>query len=118
VSQRQVFAALREATVVAVPFLRSAMTEAHTSPIKAFEAMAAARPIVCTDLPSSREFLRHCENALLVPPGDPVALGDAISRLIKDRPLAERMAQTAFADAFAYSWDARAEKLSRLFEAL
>jgi glycosyltransferase involved in cell wall biosynthesis len=118
VSHNCVIAALREAAVVVVPYLRSAMTEAHTSPIKAFEAMAAARPIVCTDLPSSREFLRHGENALLVPPGDAVALGDAISRLIGDRPLAARLARAAFADAPKYSWDARAEKLARLFEAL
>ncbi|MBN2371261.1 MAG: glycosyltransferase family 4 protein [Vicinamibacteria bacterium] len=118
VPQGQVFAALLEASVVAVPYLRSAMTEAHTSPIKAFEAMAAARPIVCADLPSSREILRHGENALLVPPGDAVALGDAITRLIEDRPFAERLARAAFADAPNYSWNARAVKLARLFEAL
>ena len=69
--------AARAPAVVVVPFLRTAMTERHTSPLKAFEAMAAGRPLVASDLPSSREFLRDGENALLVPPGDAPALAAA-----------------------------------------
>ena len=105
---------LARATVVAVPFLKTAMTERHTSPIKAFEAMAAGRPIVASDLPSSREFLKDGENALLVPPGDVAALASAIERLLEDRPLAERIAATAYAEAPQYSWDARAQRLGEL----
>src|SRR5262249_1809666 len=84
VSQAQVAQELARAAVVAVPFLRSAMTERHTSPLKAFEAMAAGRPIVASDLPSSRELLRDGETALLVPPGDAAALGEAVARLLRE----------------------------------
>jgi glycosyltransferase involved in cell wall biosynthesis len=118
VPQTRVAAALAHASVVAVPFLRTAMTEAHTSPIKAFEAMAAGRPIVCSDTQSSREFLRHEENALLVPPGDAEALGGAIARLLANRALAERLARTAFSEAYQYSWDARAERLASFCKVL
>jgi len=118
VPQVRVAEELRRAAVVVVPFLRSAMTERHTSPIKAFEAMAAGRPIVCSDLPSSREILRDGENALLVPPGDAGALATAIGRLIADHELAERLARTAFDEAPQYSWERRAARLSQLFEAL
>jgi glycosyltransferase involved in cell wall biosynthesis len=106
---------LRRAAVVVVPFLRTAMTERHTSPLKAFEAMAAGRPIVASDLPSSREVLRDGENALLIPPGDPVALAKALGMLLRDPDLAERLAQTAFAQAPRYSWGARARALLALF---
>ena len=116
--QVEVAQELARASVVAVPFLKTAMTERHTSPIKAFEAMAAGRPIVASDLPSSREFLRDGENALLVPPGDAAALAAALRRLLADPALAAALAGTAYAEAPRYSWDARAQKLSELFREL
>jgi glycosyltransferase involved in cell wall biosynthesis len=114
--QAQVAEELARASVVVAPFLRSAMTERHTSPIKAFEAMAAGRPLVASDLPSSREFLRDGENSLLVPPGDASALATALRRLLNDRALAERLARTAWEEAPLYAWDARARRLRELFE--
>ncbi|HEY7509576.1 MAG TPA: glycosyltransferase [Vicinamibacteria bacterium] len=114
--QAEVAAELARAAVVAVPFLRSAMTERHTSPIKAFEALAAGRPLVATDLPSTREFLRDGENALLVPAGDAPALAAAIRRVLEDHALAERLARAAWAAAPAFSWDARGRTLRALFD--
>jgi len=116
VPQAQVAAALGSAAVVAVPFLYTAMSERHTSPIKAFEAMAAGRPIVASDLPSTREFLRHDENALLVPPGDPAALGAAIRRLLQSPELALHIARTAYEEAPRFSWDARAGAVRELLD--
>jgi glycosyltransferase involved in cell wall biosynthesis len=116
--QARVADELARAAVVVAPFLRAGMTERHTSPLKVFEAMAAARPIVATDLPSSREVLRDGESALLVPPGDPAALGAALRRVLEDRDLAERLARTAWDEAPRYSWEARAAKLQALFEEL
>jgi glycosyltransferase involved in cell wall biosynthesis len=109
---------LRKAAVVVVPLRATPATEGHTSPIKAFEAMAAGRPIVASDLPAIREFLRHGDNALLVPPGDPPPLAGAVRRLLQDATLAESLARRAFAEAPAYSWDARAGRLAGLFEEL
>jgi glycosyltransferase involved in cell wall biosynthesis len=103
---------LARAAVVAVPFLHTAMTERHTSPLKAFEAMAAGRTVVASDLPSTREVLRHGETAWLVPPGDPAGLADGLRRLLTDRALAERLAEAAFAEAPRYSWDARGRTLA------
>ncbi len=118
VPQARVAEELARAAVVVVPFLKSVMTERHTSPLKAFEAMAAGRPIVCTDLPSSREFLRHQENALLVPPGDAAGLAAAIGRLLSDAQLAGALARQAYEEAPRYSWDARAVQLRQLMEGL
>jgi glycosyltransferase involved in cell wall biosynthesis len=116
--QPQVAAELERAAVVVVPFLRSAMTERHTSPIKLFEAMAAGRPIVASDLPSSRELLRHEQDALLVEPGDVDALAAAVRRLLADRCLALRLARAAFDEAPRYSRDARGRRLRELIEAV
>ena len=109
---------LARAAVVVVPFLHTSMTERHTSPLKIFEAMAAGRPIVASDLPSTREVLRDGENALLVPPGDAGALSAAMTRLLHERGLAERLAAAARAEAGKYSWEARARSLLALFEAV
>jgi glycosyltransferase involved in cell wall biosynthesis len=107
---------LRRASAVAVPFLKTGMTEAHTSPLKTFEAMAAGRPIVASDLPSSREVLRHGHNALLVPPGSASELAAALRALLADIGLARRLAEQAFADAPAYSWDARGRRIKELLQ--
>jgi glycosyltransferase involved in cell wall biosynthesis len=109
---------LARASVVVVPFLHTAMTERHTSPLKVFEAMAAGRPIVASDLPSTREVLRDGENALLVPAGDAGAMAAALTRLLRERGLAERLAATARAESASYSWEARARRLQALFEGL
>jgi len=116
VPQPRVADELARAAVVAVPFRRAGMTERHTSPLKIFEAMAAGRPIVASDLPSSREVLRDGENALLVPPGDPAALAAALRRLLSESGLARRLAGAAWDESPRYSWGARARALRELFE--
>jgi glycosyltransferase involved in cell wall biosynthesis len=113
--QAEVASELARAAVVVAPFLHTAMTESHTSPLKAFEALAAGRPIVASSLPSSREFLRDGENALLVPPGDPAALAAALRRLLADPALAERLARAAWESSPAFSWETRAGALRALF---
>jgi len=116
VPQARVADALGRAAVVVAPFLRAGMTERHTSPLKIFEAMAAGRPIVASDLPSSREVLSDGENALLVPPGDVSALAGALRRVLADGDLARHLASGAWEAAPRYSWDARARALRELFE--
>lgn len=49
------------------------------------EAMAVGRPVVATSIGGAAEIVRHGETGLLVPPGDAVALADAI-RQILSRP--------------------------------
>lgn len=48
------------------------------------EAMAAARPIVATDVGGVRDAVRDGENGILVPPKDPAALAAALDRLLAD----------------------------------
>jgi glycosyltransferase involved in cell wall biosynthesis len=104
----------RKADVFVIPLLDSTTARLFTSPLKLFEAMASGRPIVSSDLPSIREILRHEENALLVPPGDPRSLAGAIERLLADASLSARLAARAFEDVKAYSWDRRAQGIEEL----
>jgi glycosyltransferase involved in cell wall biosynthesis len=61
-------------------------------PNKAFQALACGAPLVTADTPAARELLSDGESALLVPPGDPTALADAVRRLAADEQLAGRIA--------------------------
>ncbi len=116
IPQSEVRNELSRAYLAVVPFRRTAMSERHTSPLKAFEAMAAGRPIVASDLPSTREILEDGRTALLVPPGDAEALGGAIRRLIEHPLLARSLARAAYDRAPEYAWPARARKIRALLE--
>jgi glycosyltransferase involved in cell wall biosynthesis len=55
------------------------------------EAMACGRPVICTEVASLPEVVVNGENGLVVPPGEPGALGRAIAMLASNRPGAEAM---------------------------
>ena len=61
-------------------------------PNKAFQAIACAAPLVTADTPAARELLVDEESALLIPPGDPKALAQAVRRLAADPELSRRIA--------------------------
>ncbi len=62
------------------------------------EAMAASKPIVATDIPGNRAVLRHGHNCLLVPPGNPEKLADAISFLLNHPRIAAEYGENAYQD--------------------
>jgi glycosyltransferase involved in cell wall biosynthesis len=80
------------------------------SPIKMFEAMAAGKAIVSSDLPVLREVLDPSV-AVLVPPNDLDAWASAIDRL-RDPELRDRLGRRARERFLAeYTWRKRAEKV-------
>jgi glycosyltransferase involved in cell wall biosynthesis len=56
------------------------------------EAQAAGIPVVATAVGGVPEAVANGETGLLVPPGDDHALAAAITRLLEDQPLADRLA--------------------------
>lgn len=66
------------------------------------EAMAAGKPVVSTDLPTGVPWVNQDgASGLVVPPGDPRVLGDALRRLIEDQALRHRLGQGAWRRAEA-----------------
>jgi glycosyltransferase involved in cell wall biosynthesis len=82
-------------------------------PNKAFQALACGVPLVTADTAAARELLVDGESALLVPPGDPEALADALRRLTPD--LAQRLAEGGHA---VYREQASEEVLGARWRAL
>lgn len=63
--------------------------------IALLEAMALGRPPIVTRVGGLPEVVRDEQDGLLVPPGDPVALGSAIVRVLDDSQLRARLAAAA-----------------------
>ena len=80
------------------------------------EAMAVGTPLVSTRAGSIPEIVEHEVTGLLVPPDDPEALHQAISRLAGDTGLAARLGATGRERMRAnYSWQAVAQRYARLY---
>ena len=92
-------------------------TSAWMSPMKLFEYMAGARPIVASDLPVFHEVLRDGTNCLLCPPDDIDAWIRALTRLNEDLELRTSLANNAYQDfTNQHSWRARAERVLGHFD--
>jgi glycosyltransferase involved in cell wall biosynthesis len=90
-------------------------TAAWMSPLKVFGYMAAGKPILCSDLPVLREVIEDGRNGLLLPPDDAQAWADALTALLKNRELRERLGATALADFLArHTWKKRAARVIAL----
>jgi glycosyltransferase involved in cell wall biosynthesis len=114
----EVAALLAGADVLVLPNTSTRLSAQYTSPLKLFEYLAAGKPIVASDLPSIREVLEDGRNAVLAAPDDAAALASAITRVVADPALAERIARQAFGEAAEYTWARRAERLELLMTRL
>ena len=74
------------------------------------EAMACARPIVCSDIPGYRQVVDP-DGSRLVPPGDAGQLADAIAELARQPDLRRRMGASNCARARAYDWSLVAQQV-------
>lgn len=61
------------------------------------ESFLRARPVIASAVGGVPELVGHESTGLLVPPGDPVALRDAIVRLLTDADLTRELGQAAHA---------------------
>ena len=61
------------------------------APLSILEAMAAGLPVVASDVGGVGELVVDGETGLLVPPGDPARLAQALARVLDDRALRERL---------------------------
>ena len=81
-------------------------------------AFACAAPVVASDIGGYRDVMTD-ETGVLVPPGEPEALADAVATLLEDEPRRERLGASARKIAQErYSWDDIALRLKAIYEEL
>ncbi|WP_432799019.1 glycosyltransferase family 4 protein [Poriferisphaera sp. WC338] len=96
-------------TIALMPYQPTLKRIETLSPMKLFEALAAGRPIIASDIPVICEIVTHEHDALLVDPCDANAWISAIDRLRSDHSLAVKISENAKKTAEKYSWPNRAQ---------
>jgi len=83
----------------------------YTSPMKMFEYLAAAKPIIASNLPSILEILKHGENALIAEPEDISSWSACVSALLGNAGLRRKLSMAARVTAENNTWDKRATRI-------
>jgi glycosyltransferase-like protein len=86
--------------------------------LAALEAFASGLPVVASDLDAFRTFLQDGRSALLVPIGDPGALGSALARVADEPALRVRLRHGGLRVAAEHSWDRAAMAHEHAYVAL
>lgn len=86
--------------------------------IVVLEAMAAGRPVIASRIGGLSDAVVDGESGFLVPPGDPLALSEAMARLIADPDLREQMGVTAKRRAVEFQASAIVPRIEQVYERL
>jgi glycosyltransferase-like protein len=84
----------------------------------ALEALACDLPVVASDLPVFREFLSDGHDALLPAVEDPVALADALERVMTDEELRSKLVENGRAVVPRFTWAASAARHAEIYQAI
>ena len=94
-------------------FCFSSLTE--TQGLVTVEAMAAGLPVAAVDATGTRDVIEHGKDGLLTP-DDSQALAQAISRILDDPGLADRLRAAGLDKARAYSIREQAQKMLSVYQ--
>jgi glycosyltransferase involved in cell wall biosynthesis len=87
-------------------------------PLAIIEAQASGVPVVTTDVGGIPEIVENEVTALLVPPNDAVALGDAIRRVMLDETLARQLVERSRSTVQRYGIEPHVHRLEAIYASL
>lgn len=106
VSDDELRRAYATADVFVLPSVLDARQDTEGLGVVLLEAMNYAVPVIASEIGGITDIVQHERTGLLVPPGNEVALGSALSRVLGDAALARRLGDAGrqhVRDAFSWS---------------
>lgn len=85
------------------------------TPVSLIEAGACGRPVVATDVGGVRSVVVDGGSGLLVPPGDPDALAEALGRVLSDTTLRQRFGAAGREHSMAFSHERLLDDVRALY---
>lgn len=86
--------------------------------LSALEALACGTPVVAANVGGLPEFITNQETGLLIPPGDPSALAQALRTLLVSPAYAARLGTAAATGAREFTWERAAAETLRIYLSL
>ncbi len=104
--------AYKKSNVIVLP----STSDSEAFSVSLVEAMASGRPIIGTTIGGTPQVISHGENGLLVPPKNPEKLAEAITLVLRDQKLAQRLADNGSRRAQEFSWSIRSNQYRQIFQ--
>lgn len=98
----------------ATVFVQTSRHEGFCLPL--LEAMATGAAVVCTDAHGNRDFCINNRTCLMVEQDNDQELKDAISRVVKDKKLREKLQRNALEEVKKYTWQQVTSQLAKFYE--
>ncbi len=103
--------------IYAAAGVAAAPTFYENLPLRVLEVMASGVPVVASDVCGLPEVIASGENGLLVPPGSPEALAEALILLLQDDGERKRMGKAARESIVGrFSWSRAATESLEVYE--
>jgi glycosyltransferase involved in cell wall biosynthesis len=107
---------LAAANVCVAPFTAERNLRSGVSALKVLEYLASGRPIVVSAIPGARDLVEEFGCGVVVPPGDPAALANALLEVVSNTTFAESAARASQVVRERHSWDRTADTITRLLQ--
>lgn len=86
----------------------------YFSPLKLYEYLAMGRPVLASDIGQTAELLTGSQAAILLPPGDAMALAKTLHALCDDPQRRAAMSAAAAAEGARHDWTGNAAEVVKI----